>query len=806
MANNKIVNSVLTTGNFPNPFASPEEKAERKYGLQYKKAIEAQWELRANSDSFYLNRVKEFEINRDYAAGRQNVDIYKQILDSLNNNDNDKSLLNLDWRPVPIIPKYVNIVLNKALDRQPRPNLEAVDPVSLTEKDKKRARLKALAKNKDLVQMAEQAGLKTEMPSNEIPETTEEAEIFAETSLKTNGEIAAELGAEMTLRWCDFDDNLLRRFTRDLVEIGMAVPMRFNDPTYGITVRYIDPSRFVHSYTEDDFFKDITYGGHVEQMTITEFKRIVKDNISQDEIKKIAGLYKSRYSNKKDKFGWTDRNSTEPPHRQPHDEFLIDVVFFQYKTVETQYFEEKSNKYGNKGFYKKGSKYKAPKKSIFERKPYKMDYEVTYSGLGVIGFDQVYNYGKDQNMPRNMHDISRTCLRYHPVAIQLRDMMPTSIPSKTRGDADMLQLTHLKWQQALAKAKSDGFALNQSKLENVTYAGKKIDPLEVIDIFEKTSVLLYRDEEVDGQRGGSPITPLSQHNTIFQDLAATYNQYIKKIQDATGVNEAMDASSPKGEQLVGVREQAIQAGNNATYDITIAMKYLYGEVVKDVVKCLQVLPSDSALYSVYEKAIGTVNMKVLSDFKKLPMSNFGVTVRLNMDEAQRAYLEQNIQVSLSKGELDIEDAIAIRELQNIDQAERLLVIRRNRRMKRNQQMQLENIQAQSQQTAQAAQAKAQSDAQFEQVKSQLDMQKEQQEHEFRMREMAYKYDREEKLKAMEVSNNRFEKQTEEQNIREREREREDRKDKRQKDQAVDASHMVEQRKDKAPKLEKDELV
>ena len=802
MASNKnIVNTVLATGNFPNPFASPEEKATRDYGRKYKNAIELQWELRANSDSFYMNRTKEFEINRDYAAGRQSTDIYKTILDSLNNNDNDKTLLNLDWRPVPIVPKYVNIVVNKTLDRKPRPNLEAVDPVSLTDKDKKRARLKALAKNKELVQMAEQAGLKTDIPSNEIPDTTEEAEIFAETSLKTNAEIAAELAASITLEWNDFDEILLRRFVRDLVEIGMAVPMRYNDPTYGIVEKYIDPSIFIHSYTEDQFFRDITYAGHVEKITISELKRIVTDNVNEDEWKKIANTYKGRYSNKVDKFGWANQNSVEPVARYPYDEYLIDVIFFQFKTVETQYFEEKENKYGNKGFYKKGAEYKAPKKSIFERKPYKMDYEVTYSGIGVIGHDNVFNYCKDQNMPRNMHDISRTNMRYFPVAIELRNMLPSGIPSKIRGFADQLQLTHLKWQQALAKVKADGFAINQSKLENVTYGGKIINPLDIMDIFEKTNVLLYRDEEIDGARGGSPIIPLPQRAEVFMHLANTYNHYIRMIQDATGVNDALDASSPKGEQLVGVREQAIQAGNNATYDIVIAMKHLYGKVVQDIVKCLQVLPRDSALYAVYEKAIGTVNMKVLNDFKDLPMSNFGVTVSLDMDEMQRAYLEQNIQISLSKGELDIEDALAIRELRNIDQAERLLVIRRKRRIERQQQMQLQNIQAQAEANAQAAQATSQAEAQLEQVRTQLAIAKMQEEHKLKLEEIDREYAYKVQIEMIGAGVKEKIKEQETQKQDEREKMREDRKDKRQQDQAVNASHMVEQRKGTKPPLE-----
>ena len=151
------------------------------------------------------------------------------------------------------------------------------------------------------------------------------------------------------------------------------------------------------------------------------------------------------------------------------------------------------------------------------------------------------------------------------------------------------------------------------------------------------------------------------------------------IRDATGINEVVDGTTPKGEQLVGVRQQAIQAANNALYDITNASMVLYRRVCSDIVKCLQILPLKSALYQAYENAIGKENMDVLSSFRDLPMYNFGVRVVSDMNEIDKAYLEQNIQIALSQKEIDLEDAIAIRQLKDVDQAEQLLIIRRKKR-------------------------------------------------------------------------------------------------------------------------------
>jgi hypothetical protein len=195
------------------------------------------------------------------------------------------------------------------------------------------------------------------------------------------------------------------------------------------------------------------------------------------------------------------------------------------------------------------------------------------------------------------------------------------------------------------------------------------------------------------------------------------------IRDATGVNEMMDASTPKGDTLVGVQQNAIAAGNNAIYDITNASMILFKKVCEDVVKCLQILPSESVIYQVYENAVGKENMSVLSSFNDLPMYNFGVQVVKEMEDQDRAYLEQNIQISLQQKELDIEDAIAIRSMKDVNQAERLLVIRRKKRMAAQQQMAQQNSQQQAQIQQASAQATSQAKMQELQMEAQLESQK-----------------------------------------------------------------------------------
>ena len=379
-------------------------------------------------------------------------------------------------------------------------------------------------------------------------------------------------------------------------------------------------------------------------------------------------------------------------------------------------------------------------------------------------------------------------------------MMPKSLVGSITGFADQLQLTHCKIQQAIAKAKPDGLIIDIEGLENVQLGrGGELSPLEIQDIYEQTGIMYYRSKNPEGGFQNPPIRSIENQIRNINSFISLYNHYLRMIRDATGVNEVMDASTPKGDALVGVQQQAIAAGNNALYDITNASLVLYKKVCSDIVKCLQIIPEDSILYSVYEKAIGKHSMEILTSFKDLPMYNFGVRVVKTMSDDDRIFLEQNLQASLAQKEIDLEDAMAVRQLKDIDQAQKLLIVRRKRRIKMLQQQQQQNIQAQSQANAQAAQAasqakqqemqmEAQLEAQKIQLKGQVDVQVAQAMHQMSMQL--------EQLKAQIAGGTR----SGEQMFREKlETMKDDRKDQRVKKQAVEQSKLISQRKgERAP--------
>lgn len=790
------------SGGFPDPLAPFEEKVSKEYGLKYAKAIEGQWGNLDSANSSFGNRKSIFSRNRDYANGNQDTSIYKQLLNALDPNNGDGSLMNIDFTSVPILPKFVRVVVNKILARNPYPNLEAVDPLSSSEKNKEKNRIKNQIKLRPQLQkLKEMTGeVLVGQDPDTLPETVEEAEIMMDTNIKTDAEISAQIATDMTLSWNNFEDNTFRRCVNDLASLGMSVVKRTNDPNYGIKLEYVDPINFIHSYTDDPNLDDLVYAGHVKEIPVQELKRLAGDELSDADLKKIAKNAKRATSNRNPNSPYSNTNID----KQKYGGYVVQVMEFEFISVDCMYFEEKQNRYGNSGFFYEGFKYKERKGSVYERTPHKMEVSTVYSGMYIIGTDHVIKYGRSVNVPKNIHDISRARLSYSAVATNLTAQVPKSMVDSCIGFADMLQLTHLKLQQAIAKAKPDGLIIDIEGLENVQLGkGGELQPLELHDIYEQTGVFYYRSKNPEGGFQNPPVREIGNSIRNINELIALYNHYLRMIRDTTGINEAVDASTPKSDALVGVQQQAIAASNNATYDITNASMILYKKVCEDVVKCLQILPPQSVIFKAYENAIGETNMSVLSSFSDLPMYNFGVQVQRDMEDKDRMYMEQNIQVALSQKEIDLEDAMAVRAMKDVNQAEQLLIVRRKKRMKKQQEIAAQNSQIQMQATQQSAMAASQAKQQEMQIQAQLEAQRIQLETQSKIAIERVKHEMEKEMEQLRILTKNADKGADQIFRSQLEKQKDDRKDERVKKQAVEQSKLIAQRKGERSALQEE---
>ena len=421
----------------------------------------------------------------------------------------------------------------------------------------------------------------------------------------------------------------------------------------------------------------------------------------------------------------------------------------------------------------------------------------------ILGTDKLLKWEMSKNMMRPKSDFTKVKMNYAIVAPRMYNGRIDSLVKRITGFADMIQLTHLKLQQVMARMVPDGVYLDADGLAEVDLGnGTNYNPQEALNMFFQTGSVIGRSFTQDGDMnpGKVPIQEITSGSggNKMQALIGNYNYYLQMIRDVTGLNEARDGSMPDKNALVGVQKLAAANSNTATRHILQAGLYLTAETAE----CLSLRISDIIEYSptkdAFIQAIGAHNVATLEEMSELHLYDFGIFLELQPDEEEKMMLENNIQMALQQKNIELEDAIDLREIKNIKLANQMLKIRRKKKQERDQAVQQQNIQMQSQANAQAAQAAAQADvqknqaitqgeAQLEQVKAQLEAQKMQQEVEYKKELMQLEFQMSMQLKNMEV-----------QGMKSREKEKEDRKDQRTKIQATQQSEMIEQRNSGKP--------
>ena len=774
---------------FPSQVASDQEKMSPAYGLQVGRAIQNEWfdgnqgsvRFRSNQDSFHSLRL--------YARGEQPIQKYKDEL-SING---DLSYLNLDWKPVPILSKFVDIVVNGIADRSFDIKAFSQDPYGV---EKRTAYMDSIIRDMQTKELndyaAEAFGINLyENDPAALPESKEELELHMQLSYKQGIEIAEEVAINTLLDGNKYD-LIKRRVYHDLTTIGIGAVKNTFSESEGVLVDYVDPANLVYSYTESPYFEDIYYVGEVKTIPISELKKQYP-SLTQEDLDKIKG------SGSQNLTGSWNRSEINDNY---YDSNTVQILYFNYKTYMNEVYKIKETATGAEKVILRDDQFNPPADAEGFAKASR-SLEVLYEGAIVLGTSILLEWGIAENMMRPKSDYNKVKMNYSIVAPRMYKGRIESIVSRCTGFADMVQLTHLKMQQVLSKMMPDGVYMDADGLAEIDLGnGTNYNPQEALNMFFQTGSVIGRSftQEGDMNPGKVPIQPLQTGagGQKLQTLIQTYNYYLQMIRDVTGLNEARDGSSPDARALVGVQKLAAANSNTATRHILDAGLFL----TADVAEGLSLRISDILEYSpsrdAFIQKIGGFNVATLDELTELHLYDFGIMLELSPDDEEKGMLENNIQTALSAGLIDLEDAIDIREVKNLKLANQLLKLRRKKKLERDQQMQQENIQAQAQANAQAQQVAAQAEvqkdqalfqtkAQLEQMKAQLEQQKMQSEVEAKKELMALEFQYNMQLKGVEVEGQKS-----------KEQQKEDRKDERTKLQATQQSELIDQRKNDSP--------
>jgi hypothetical protein len=773
---------------FPSQTVSDAEKLSYDYGLKVAKAIQTEWFNDDQNNNRYRNNHNNFHRLRLYARGEQSIQKYKDEL-SING---DLSYLNLDWTPVPIIPKFVDIVVNGIAERTY--DIKAFSQ-SQNGVDKRTKYMESILSDMRFQEFnnftAQNFGVDTtKSEEKELPETPEELQLHMQLTYKQAVELAEEQALSVLMEGNNYE-LIKKRFYYDLTVLGIGATKTSFNTSEGVTIDYVDPANLVYSYTDSPYFEDIYYVGEVKSIPVNElakqFPHLTESDL--EDIMKNKSYEKnsnrSRYNSDKE-----DNNK-------------IQVLYFNYKTYMNEVYKIKETGTGADKIIPKDDKFNPPKDKEGGYSKLLRSIECLYDGALILGTDKLLRWEMSKNMMRPKSDYTKVKMNYAIVAPRIYDGKIESLVKRITGFADMIQLTHLKLQQVMSRLVPDGVYLDADGLAEIDLGnGTNYNPQEALNMFFQTGSVIGRSftSEGDINPGKVPIQEIQSSNggAKMQSLIQTYNYYLQMIRDVTGLNEARDGSMPDKNALVGVQKLAAANSNTATRHILQAGLYLTAEVAE----CLSLRISDILEYSptadAFIQAIGAHNVATLEEMKELHLYDFGIFINLQPDEEEKAMLENNIQMALQQQNIELEDAIDLREIKNVKLANQLLKIRRKKKQDRDRQLQLENIQAQTQSNTQAAQAAAQAEVQknqaitsskieLESAKAQLDSQKMQQEVMHKKELMQMEFEMNMQLKGVEVEG-----------MKSREKEKEDRKDERTKIQATQQSEMIEQRNSGKP--------
>ena len=783
---------IIYPGQFPNALVPDEEKQTIEYGLRVGKAIEGEWFKRKNNTCRFYDQWGEYHRLRLYARGEQPVQKYKDEL-AING---DMSMLNLDWTPIPIIPKFVDIVVNGMNDRLFKIKAEAQDVMSAEKKSLFQDMIEADMVAKEFLELTkEEYGIDAyNVDPEELPENDEELSLYMQMKYKPSIEIAEEIAIDTVLKMNDYLE-LKRLFDYDMTTLGVGVMRHTFLINDGVKIDYVDPANWIHSYTEKPDFSDCYYFGEVKQVHYTELLKI-NPNLTKEELEEIKNASSAWY----DYF---------PIIRQYQDDaFLNEVVtllYFNYKTDMRFVWKKKLLENGGERVIRKDGNFNPPVEEgmMFERVEAVRD--AWYEGILVGGTNILVKWELMKNMVRPKSATQKALPNYVAYAPRMYKGNIESLVRRMIPFADQIQLTHLKLQQVMARVVPDGVFIDADGINEVDLGtGAAYNPEDALKLYFQTGSVIGRSYTQDGEfnNGRVPIQELSSNSgqSKMAALINVYNYNLNMIRDVTGINEARDASTPSPDALVGVQKLAALNSNTATRHILTAGL----NVTKRMAECISIRIADILEYADFAEdfamQIGKYNVAILEDIKDLYLHNFGIFIELAPDEEEKQRLEANIQIALQQQTIDLEDAIDIRMVSNIKLANELLKMKRKRRMEQQQKQKEMEFRMQMQSNIQSQQAAAESKAQLVQMEAQAKIQLRQAEMQFAVQQLQAEADLKRQLMDQEFQYNMQLKGIEAEQLKKREEDKEKAKDKRIDIQASRQSDLINQRKNNLPPM------
>ena len=666
---------------YPRHDIDPKNKDE-KWMLQ---AVKAAWNESGSmgpTAGFYSSRNR-FREYRDYAMGNQSVEKYKNYINPKDANGNKAEVFTpLDYTIIPFIPKFRKIALGKINSFGHNIVATAIDPLARDHEAEYfadiRAKIELIEALKDVPGIEKMVGLE-----GDDPKTLEEASIKRRFSWKHIAAIEVEQGIDLLFTNNKYS-KIEHRINEDMFDFGVGGVKEYFDDNGVIKIRHVKPYRFICGYSEEDDFSDAAWMGEVLKLRVETIRK--ESGFNDDIMEEIAELV--------GKSGAYDFDYHK--YSKPYDDKTVEVVDFEYKTVDDLVFENGYNKFGNQ--FTRKSKYQNK-----DRKDYSSTkYEVIYKCRWVVGTDYVYNCGRLTNMKRKKKSLTSTRFSFHMFAPSQDQMRFFGVVEAMIPVADQIQLSWLKLQNLLLNIVPPGIAFDLAALEKVSLgkAGEEWKPAKIIELYRQRGDFAYRGTNEDGTPASDiPIKPLQ--NAVMgevNNLMILINSFLGLLRDNIGFNEVTDGSAPDPRMLNGVANLAYQSTSQALSHLVIAKKNINEELCEDLVIRMQDAFKEGGNEG-YVNALGASTKKFFQTRADISLHEIAIKIEDKPNEQEKAELNMKIQAAITQGQITIADDVELSTIENLKEKAVMLayLVRKNKEERQQEALMLQQQNGQIQQ-------------------------------------------------------------------------------------------------------------
>jgi hypothetical protein len=698
-------------------------KKDKAWGISFAKAAFDNYHTGGWGSLFAnRNRYREFA---DYSMNRQSVERYKRMLKV--DESPDPTFQNLNWTPLPILPKIIELAL--AITKKADFDIIAtpIDPMSRLETQRFFAQQEAKIRiRKELERMA--PGLAEQSPirkqENE-PSDLEELEIQRMFTYKH----AAATEIEQFLSVVSLQNNMEEiraEIKRSVLVNGISAVKEYVDTDGIIRIRNVNPANMICSRVIRRDFKDAAFIGEVIELNPSDVMEMAAGEVTPEQLKDMQnGINRTASA-----YG-LPAATVSPGSFFDGKIRVLDLEWLAYDPIA---MVVNTDKYGNKHVSRT-----SPEKAS------KVQYVKTiYKIKWVIGTDICFDFGRVTNMKRKSSSLSETSLSYHVFApsFDYFSMSATSKVEQVMGIVDQINLAWYQLQHAIAKSRPKGVTIEIGALEdvNVGKGGQALTPKDLIEVYNQTGNVYYRQRDLEGNMSNyRPITELQGGMGVVAQEFMTLMQYnIGLLKEVVGINDATDGFTGQRSYSAAVNA-GVEATNNALYSIIESDREILQSLADALVLRIQSLARSKNINPTYIASLGKPSMDFFKSIGDISAIEFGISLDPRPNQLERELFFQDLNKLIDAGQVDVDDAIYLRQIPSLKAATALLAYKvkkkREKAFEQQQQMMTQNAQVQQQSAMMNEQAKQQTIQMQAELESQILQLKHQQAMELKQMDM-----------------------------------------------------------------------